>query len=111
MLASPARLTRDCLAAGFSDCFVDVVNKLLDQNPSSRLGCFGMAEVKAHAFFKGFDWLKVAFKSAKPPFVPFVDGLHADQPRPLRKPRLRVGQAAVASEVHRERRLQTGGAK
>lgn len=78
MVACPAQLNRDILSEDFSNNFMDFVNKLLDQNPNSRLGCFGMPEVKAHPFFKGFDWLKVTFKSIKPPFTPYVGSHNVD---------------------------------
>mmetsp|Transcript_4045 Transcript_4045/g.10335 ORF Transcript_4045/g.10335 Transcript_4045/m.10335 type:complete len:148 (-) Transcript_4045:331-774(-) len=34
----------------------DIIERLLRQNPSLRLGARGAFEVKAHPFFRGVDW-------------------------------------------------------
>lgn len=47
----------------------DLIKKLLDHNPKTRLGATGGAdEVKNHPFFKGFDWDNI--KEMKPPIMP-----------------------------------------
>lgn len=49
-----------------------LIEALLNTNPAYRLGCgkMGAAEIKAHAFFKGFDWVKFAQKELPAPYVP-----------------------------------------
>ena len=72
MVDNPALLTQDMLFDNFSGSFIDMVNKLMDQNPNSRLGFLGAGEIKAHPFFKGYDWAKIVTKSIKPPYTPKV---------------------------------------
>lgn len=52
----------------------DFVNRLLDRNPASRIGCGpnGKADIKAHAFFAGLDWDKMAKRQIPPPFKPTI---------------------------------------
>lgn len=83
MIDSPAFLSRDMLDNSFSKHFIDVTNKLMDQNPNSRLGFFGVAEIKAHPFFRNLDWNNIMSKEMKPPFTPKVDSLKADKQCPL----------------------------
>ncbi|KAL6637500.1 hypothetical protein ACP70R_025072 [Stipagrostis hirtigluma subsp. patula] len=47
----------------------DLIARLLDKDPGSRLGCRrGAAEVKAHPFFKGLNF--ALLRSSAPPVVP-----------------------------------------
>ena len=46
---------------------VDLINRLLDPDPNTRLGVHGAAEVKEHPFFAGVDWATVS--SEEPPWV------------------------------------------
>lgn len=78
MVDHPAFLTQDMLFDNFSEHFIDVVNKLMDQNPNSRLGFLGVGEIKAHPFFKGYDWAKIVTKSIKPPYTPKVFSSNPD---------------------------------
>lgn len=78
MVDNPAFLTQDALFDNFSEPFIDMVNKLMDQNPNTRLGFFGAGEIKAHPFFKGYDWAKVVTKSIKPPYTPKVLHYNSD---------------------------------
>ena len=50
----------------------DLVRRLLVHNPAQRLGVMkgNAADVKAHAWFAGFDWDSFARKTAKAPYVP-----------------------------------------
>jgi serine/threonine protein kinase len=54
---------------------VDFIFRLLERDPSQRLGCNGVEEVKAHPWFNGIDWDKVISKSYEPPFQPNVRGI------------------------------------
>ncbi len=78
----PRRLSRDCMS---------FLYQLLDKQPQRRLK---LAQVRAHAWFKGTDWERIADKSAKPPFEPSrtkanVAGIHdlEEQLGAKRKPR------------------------
>eukprot|EP00729_Bicosta_minor_P014304 gene14304-6434_t len=50
------------------------VNRLLDRNPISRIGCgpTGKADIQRHAFFSGMDWGKMAKRQIPPPFKPDI---------------------------------------
>lgn len=49
---------------------VDLIKRLLEADPSKRLGVNGAQEVKNHPFFKKFNWEGV--KEREPPIIPFV---------------------------------------
>ncbi|KAI8824952.1 kinase-like domain-containing protein [Fimicolochytrium jonesii] len=50
----------------------DLCNKLLQKNPSKRLGggMYGAAMVQKHPFFRKVDWQKLAALEVEPPLVP-----------------------------------------
>ncbi|XP_062209362.1 protein kinase PINOID-like [Phragmites australis] len=53
----------------------DLITRLLDKDPRSRLGSRrGAADVKAHAFFKGLNF--ALLRSSAPPVVPPAAALH-----------------------------------
>ena len=54
---------------------IDLICKLLNVNPSSRLGngIKDAEEIKAHPFFKDVDWDKYMKKEIKPPFIPELE--------------------------------------
>jgi hypothetical protein len=53
----------------YSEDLCDFVNKLLEVDPSKRLGRNGIDEIKNHLFFKKFDWKSIYYyKSKKSPF-------------------------------------------
>lgn len=58
--------SEDCI----SFAAYDIINRLLDPDPSTRLGTNGAEEVKAHEFFNGIDWEKV--RNTKPPIIPMM---------------------------------------
>ena len=49
--------------------------RLLDRDPSKRLGANGAAEIKSHRFFESIDWRKLLQKKIQPTFRPNVVGL------------------------------------
>ena len=48
----------------------DLLNKLLTHKPGDRLGFNGASEIKAHCYFDGLDWGKVARREYEPAFKP-----------------------------------------
>ncbi|KAG0607460.1 hypothetical protein M758_8G030600 [Ceratodon purpureus] len=53
---------------------MDLIDRLLTEDPEYRLGAKGAAEVKAHPFFKDINWEGLAMQKAA--FVPTVDNVH-----------------------------------
>lgn len=53
----------------------DLISKLLDVSPKSRLGAKpgGVEDIKKHPFFAGIDWNLLEQKHVLPPFVPVVN--------------------------------------
>ena len=58
------------LKCKISDACKDLIYKLVNKS-EVRLGKNGSAEIKAHPFFKGVNWLKI--KEMKPPFIPELE--------------------------------------
>ena len=54
----------------FSDEVKDFMQRLMDTNPTTRLGANGADEVKSHPFFEGIEWEKVTSKEAA--FIPQI---------------------------------------
>nr|PNR28567.1 hypothetical protein PHYPA_029159 [Physcomitrium patens] len=52
----------------------DLIDRLLTEDPTERLGANGAAEVKAHPFFKDINWETLARQKAA--FIPSPDGAH-----------------------------------
>ena len=50
----------------------NLLENLLKKKPEDRIGCrkSGVAELKAHPWFKNIDWDNLEHKLVKPPFVP-----------------------------------------
>ena len=46
----------------------DIMDRLMDPNPETRLGTKGSQEVKDHPFFKDIDWKELRKK--EPPLIP-----------------------------------------
>jgi serine/threonine protein kinase len=57
-----------------SDEAKDIILKLLIKDPSKRLGSKGDQEIKAHPWFKGFDFDALKAKKLPTPFKPKVEG-------------------------------------
>lgn len=49
----------------------DLLVKLLEKDPSKRLGKHGAEEVKKHKWFKGINWTDVFNKKIDPP-IPYL---------------------------------------
>ncbi|KZV94712.1 kinase-like protein [Exidia glandulosa HHB12029] len=60
----------------------DCIMRLIEKSPSKRLACkpkgAGLAELRAHAWFRGYDWEKLDKKAMQPPFVPDPKKLNFD---------------------------------
>jgi len=75
--ASPERIFENILSATMEWPVVpdemteeacDLIRRLLDHNPKTRLGANGAAEIKAHAYFDGLNWDSLLTESSL--FVP-----------------------------------------
>ncbi|EWC47202.1 hypothetical protein DRE_03321 [Drechslerella stenobrocha 248] len=51
----------------------DLLEKLLNRDPSKRLGANGAAEIKGHKFFDTIDWKRLVQKKIQPTFKPAVE--------------------------------------
>ena len=60
-----------------SEQAIDLAKKLLTKQPRDRLGAGGIADIKAHEYFAGYDWDSVKDGSMDPPFVPESDAANA----------------------------------
>ena len=55
-----------------SDEAKNIIMKLLEKNPGSRLGKKGLSEIKSHPFFGNLNFESLKAKKLKPPFKPSV---------------------------------------
>ncbi|KAK6337710.1 hypothetical protein TWF696_001193 [Orbilia brochopaga] len=51
----------------------DLLEKLLNRDPTKRLGANGAAEIKNHKFFDSIDWKRLVQKKIQPTFKPAVE--------------------------------------
>jgi serine/threonine protein kinase len=56
IIARQVQVKRHEIPDGWSIEAADFINKCIQRKTSSRLGLNGNAEVKAHPWFKDFDW-------------------------------------------------------
>ena len=56
----------------FSEELIDLINKLIQQNPEDRLGAMGIAEIKQHSWLQHFPWTRLELKQIVAPFRPYV---------------------------------------
>ena len=52
----------------WSSDIVDFINRLIQRKPENRLGYHGPGELKAHRFFRGFNWENLYSKKMVSPF-------------------------------------------
>lgn len=58
----------------------DLCRRLLDKDPTSRLGAHGgCEEIMAHPWFKSVEWESIITDRKKPPFIPAKDVNAASQ--------------------------------
>lgn len=50
----------------------DIITKLLERDPTRRLGARGFDEIKSHAFFEGINWALLEQKKLPTPFQPKI---------------------------------------
>lgn len=50
----------------------DLLSRLLERDPQTRLGANGAAEIKSHHFFANIDWRKLLQRKYEPSFRPNV---------------------------------------
>lgn len=72
----------DLSAACFSANAASLLRGLLEKDPTKRLGSGpgGAAEVMAHPFFAGVDWVAIKNKQLRPPFKPMMNVLESTKP-------------------------------
>ena len=81
ILAKQIQIKRVEIPPGWSIESADFINKVisfpqsktvqcLQRKPSNRIGLNGNHEVKAHAWFKDFDWMQLQNRKSSPSFVP-----------------------------------------
>ncbi|RWS08632.1 cGMP-dependent protein kinase 1-like protein, partial [Dinothrombium tinctorium] len=60
----------------FSKYAINFIRRLCRENPSERLGVQknGFLDIKRHKWFAGYDWVALAKRAIKPPFVPNLEG-------------------------------------
>jgi serine/threonine protein kinase len=64
----------------FAPDAADICRRLLDKNPTTRLGAKGGSEeIMAHPWFKSVDWEMIQTDRKKPPFIPPKDVNAASQ--------------------------------
>ena len=65
----------------FSPDAKDLISKLLDKNPQTRLGSSeqGIEEIKKHKFFSSLDWNKVLQKEYTPEWKPQIHEIQLDK--------------------------------
>ncbi|CEP01256.1 hypothetical protein PBRA_001862 [Plasmodiophora brassicae] len=68
-------LTFDDLS--FSKNAQDILRKLLEPDPTKRLGAKGADEVKQHPFFADIQWSELLEKQVEPPFKPTRNDINA----------------------------------
>ncbi|KAJ6233718.1 ribosomal protein S6 KINASE [Anaeramoeba flamelloides] len=54
------------------DSTKDLITKLLNRDPKTRLGSGGVEEIKNHEFFDGVDWEKIYNGGYVPEFIPTI---------------------------------------
>lgn len=66
------------LSEKISPLLRDLISKLLEKDPTKRLGCGPdkWDEVKRHEWFSSIDWTAAKQKTLKPPFLPDPDVAH-----------------------------------
>ena len=72
IFARQVQLRRQDIPPGWSMEAADFVNKLLERRPRERLGFNGPAEVKNHAWLRGFPWGKLIEKKLPAPYRPEI---------------------------------------
>ena len=70
ILATEAVITKNLLKSGWSQNFMDFINKLIKRKPEERLGKDGIEEIKRHPWLKFFNWKDLYLMKIKPPYVP-----------------------------------------
>ena len=70
IISHQARIDMMDIPKGWNCDIINFINGLLQKKSNKRLGCNGINEVKAHIWFKGFNWEDVFHKKTKAPFLP-----------------------------------------
>lgn len=65
-------LGHDDIPFQISEEYIDLCNKLILRDPTVRLGCRGVDEIKEHPFFDNFSWEGLEEMVTIPPYKPRV---------------------------------------
>ncbi|KAF9426476.1 hypothetical protein BGZ94_006463 [Podila epigama] len=76
-LGTDASVTSSGFGIGISHEAQDLIQRLLDKNPKTRLGsgsngAEGVGAIKAHPFFRGIDFERLQTRDVTPPFQPHI---------------------------------------
>ncbi len=72
MSQGQASLDSQDIRGRYSDCLMDITNKLIQLDPKIRLGSNGIEDIKRHTFFASIDWVQLAERKIDPGFSPKV---------------------------------------
>ena len=64
---------------GWSAEAADLINKLILIDPEKRLGNKGINEIKAHPWFKYYDWKSLYLKKLTSPFIPPITEINLEE--------------------------------
>ena len=69
----------DDIPHGWSIEAGDLINKLILIDPKKRLGNKGINEIKAHPWFKYYDWKSLYLKKLTSPFIPPITEINLEE--------------------------------
>ncbi len=79
VMAKQAVLKKNMIIGTWSEEALDLCNKLIQRKRERRLGDHGVFEVKAHPWFKNFDWTSFDKKIPEAPFIPKIHEFNFDK--------------------------------
>jgi hypothetical protein len=80
IISHQARIGIMDIPQGWNCDIIDFINSLLQKKSNKRLGCNGISEIKAHTWFKGFNWEDVFHKKTNAPFIPLNTNNNYNKP-------------------------------
>lgn len=99
ILAKQAHIRKNEVPEGWDVEAADFINKCLQRKASSRLGSNGNAEVKAHPWFRDFDWLSLQEGRHNASFLPSHDNDNFDKNH-VNNQEWKDAEAVKENEIH-----------